>query len=170
MIRQAGFVAFLLGIWLLLWGEVSIANVVSGLLVAALLLLVFPRTPSTTGFVVRPVPTLRFLLFFGREMIESVVLLSREVLSRRSRFHTGVIAVPVHGCPSALLAVVANLIALTPGTMTVQIDTDTPTLYVHVLIFRDIESVRGKIEKLNRHVVLAFAGKDECARFLEATR
>jgi multicomponent Na+:H+ antiporter subunit E len=170
MIRQAGFVAFLLGIWLLLWGEVSIANVVSGLLVAALLLLVFPRTPSTTGFVVRPVPTLHFLLFFGREMIESVVLLSREVLSRRSRFHTGVIAVPVHGCPSALLAVVANLIALTPGTMTVQIDTDTPTLYVHVLIFRDIESVRGKIEKLNRHVVLAFAGKDECARFLEATR
>jgi multicomponent Na+:H+ antiporter subunit E len=170
MIRLAGFAAFLLGIWLLLWGEVSIANVVSGLLVAALLLLVFPRTPSTTGFVVRPVPTLRFLLFFGREMIESVVLLSREVLSRRSRFHTGVIAVPVHGCPSALLAVVANLIALTPGTMTVQIDTDTPTLYVHVLIFRDIESVRGKIEKLNRHVVLAFAGKDECARFLEATR
>ena len=66
MIRQAGFVAFLLGIWLLLWGEVSVANVVSGLLVAALLLLVFPRTPSSTGFVVRPVPTLRFLVFFGR--------------------------------------------------------------------------------------------------------
>jgi multicomponent Na+:H+ antiporter subunit E len=170
MIRQIGFVAFLLGIWLLLWGEVSVANVVSGLLVAALLLLVFPRTASTTGFVVRPVPTLRFLLFFGREMIGSVVLLSREVLSRRSRFHTGVIAVPVHGCPGSLLAAIANLIALTPGTMTVRIDTDTPTLYVHVLIFRDIETVRAKIEQLNRHVVLAFAGKDDCARFLEAMR
>jgi multicomponent Na+:H+ antiporter subunit E len=170
MIRQAGFVAFLLGIWLLLWGEVSVANVVSGLVVAALLLLVFPRTPSTTRFVVRPVPTLRFLVFFGREMAESVVLLSREVLSRRSRFHTGVIAVPVHGCRGSLLAVIANLIALTPGTMTVRIDADTPTLYVHVLIFRDIETVRGKIEQLNRHVVLAFASKDECARFLEATR
>jgi multicomponent Na+:H+ antiporter subunit E len=170
VIRQAGFVAFLLGIWLLLWGEVSAANVVSGLLVAALLLLVFPRTPSTTGFVVRPVPAIRFLVFFGREMVESVVLLSREVLSRRSRFHTGVVAVPVHGCPDALLAAVANLIALTPGTMTVKIDTDTPTLYVHVLIFRDIETVRAKIERLNRLVVLAFAGKDECARFLEAMR
>ena len=65
MIRQAGFVAFLLGIWLLLWGEVSVANVVSGLLVAALLLLVFPRSSSSTGFVVRPVPTLRFLVFFA---------------------------------------------------------------------------------------------------------
>jgi multicomponent Na+:H+ antiporter subunit E len=170
MIRQTGFVAFLLGTWLLLWGEVSVANVVSGLLVAALLLLVFPRTPSTTGFVVRPVPTLRFLVFFGREMIGSVLLLSREVLSRRSRFHTGVIAVPVVGCPGSLLAVIANLIALTPGTMTVRIDTDTPTLYVHVLIFRDIETVRVKIEQLNRHVVLAFAGKDECAAFLEATQ
>ena len=135
-----------------------------------LLLLVFPRTPSTTGFVVRPVPTLRFLLFFGREMIESVVLLSREVLSRRSRFHTGVIAVPVHGCPDSLLAVVANLLALTPGTMTVQIDADASTLYVHVLIFRDVETVRVKIEQLNRLVVLAFAGQDDCARFLEANR
>ena len=135
-----------------------------------LLLLVFPRTPSTTGFVVRPVPTLRFLLFFGREMIESVVLLSREVLSRRSRFHTGVIAVQVHGCPDSLLAVVANLLALTPGTMTVQIDADASTLYVHVLIFRDVETVRVKIEQLNRLVVLAFAGRDECARFLEANR
>ncbi len=170
MIRQTGFVAFLLGIWLLLWGEVSIANVVSGLLVAGLLLLVFPRNASTMGFVVRPVPTVRFLVFFAREMIESVVLLNREVLSRRSRFHTGVIAVPVHGCPSALLAVVANLIALTPGTMTVRIDADASTLYVHVLIFRDVESVRGKIEQLNRHVVLAFAGKDDCARFLAANR
>jgi multicomponent Na+:H+ antiporter subunit E len=169
MIRQAGFVAFLLGIWLLLWGEVSVANVVSGLLVAALLLVVFPRTASTTRFVVRPVPTLRFLVFFVGEMIQSVVLLSREVLSRHSRFHTGVIAVPVHG-PPALLAAVANLIALTPGTMTVRIDEDTPILYVHVLIFRDSETMRAKIEELNRHVVLAFAAKDDCARFLEAIR
>ena len=170
MIRRAGFVAFLLAIWLLLWGEVSVANVVSGLLVAALLLIVFPRTPSTAGFVVRPVPTLRFLVFFGREMVESVVLLSREVLSRRSRFHTGVIAVPVHGCSGSLLAAIANLIALTPGTTTVRIETDPPTLYVHVLIFRDVDSVRVKIEQLNRLVVLAFAGRDDCARFLEATR
>jgi multicomponent Na+:H+ antiporter subunit E len=169
VIRHTGFVAFLLGIWLLLWGEVSVANVVSGLLVAAALLVVFPRSSSTTGFVVRPVPTLRFLVFFAREMVESVVLLSREVLSRRSRFHTGVVAVPVRGCPGSLLAVIANLLALTPGTMTVEIQTDPPTLFVHVLIFRDIETVRVKIEQLNRLVVLAFAPKDDCLRFLEAS-
>ena len=170
MIRQAGFVAFLLGIWLLLWGEVSVANIASGLLVAALLLIVFPRPRATTGFVIRPLPTLRFLLFFAREMIESVVLLSREVLSRRSRYHTGVIAVPVHGCSGSLLAVVANLIALTPGTMTVEIETTPPTLYVHVLIFHDIDSVRVKIERLNELVVLAFAPKDDCAYFMKVTR
>ena len=103
-------------------------------------------------------------------MVGSVVLLSVEVLSRRSRFHTGVIAVPVVGCPGSLLAVIANLIALTPGTMTVRIEPDTPTLYIHVLIFHDVETVRVKIEQLNRLVVLAFAGKDDCAVFLEATR
>ena len=52
-------------IWVLLWGDLSAANVASGVLLAVLLLAVFPRTPSTTGFVVRPLPTLRFLLFFA---------------------------------------------------------------------------------------------------------
>jgi multicomponent Na+:H+ antiporter subunit E len=167
VIRRAGFVAFLLAIWLLLWGEVSAANVLSGLLVAALLLVVFPRAPGTTGFVVRPVPTVRFLAFFGREMVESVLLLSRAVLGRESRFHTGVIAVPVFGCRGLLLAVIANLVALTPGTMAVELREDPTTVYAHVLIFHDIETVRGKIQQLNRLVVLAFAAKEDRAVFLE---
>lgn len=167
MIRLAGFISFLLAIWLLLWGEISLANVASGLLVAAVLLVVFPRPRTTNGFVIRPVHTLRFLLFFGREMIGSVVLLSREVLSRRSRMHTGVIAVPVYGCSPSLLAVVANLLALTPGTTTVEIQTEPATLFVHVLIFHDIEHVRGRVVDLNRLVVLAFGSRDDCSRFLE---
>jgi multicomponent Na+:H+ antiporter subunit E len=170
MIRHTGFVAFLLGIWLLLWGEVSVANVVSGLLVAALLLVVFPRGSSPAGFVVRPVPTLRFLAYFARQMIGSVVLLSHAVLSRRARFHAGVVAVPVDVSSSSLLAVMANLLALSPGTMTVEIENAPPTLVVHVLIFRDVDTVRMKIEQLNRLVVLAFAGKDDHERFLEADR
>jgi multicomponent Na+:H+ antiporter subunit E len=168
MIRRAGFVAFLLAIWLLLWGEVSVANVMSGLLVTALLLVVFPRAPGATGFVIRPLPTARFVVFFAREMVESVLLLSRAVLSRESQLHTGVIAVPVHGCRGSLLAVLANLLALTPGTMTVELRDEPPTLYAHVLIFRDLESVRAKVQRLNRLVVLAFAPQDDCAFYLES--
>ncbi len=167
MIRRVGFVVFLLVIWLLLWGEVSVANVVSGLLVTALLLVVFPRSPGPTGFVVRPVPTLRFAVFFAREMVESALMLIRSVLGRESRLHTGVIAVPVFGCRGSLLAIIANLIALTPGTVAVELRDDPTMLYVHVLVFDDIEAARAKVQQLNRLVVLAFAAKDQRAVFLE---
>jgi multicomponent Na+:H+ antiporter subunit E len=167
VIRTAGYVGFLLVVWLLLWGEVSAANVVSGLLVAALLLVVFPRPRSTTGFVIRPIPTVRFLALFAHDLVVSNLVLSREVVSRRSRMQTGVIAVPIHGCSESLLAVIANLLALSPGTMTVDITTQPSVLYVHVLIFRDLESVRAKIARLNRLVVEAFASRDDCAAFQE---
>jgi multicomponent Na+:H+ antiporter subunit E len=167
VIRTVGYVGFLLVVWVLLWGEVSAANVVSGLLVAVLLLVVFPRPRSTTGFVMRPIPTVRFLAFFARELVVSTLVLSREVVSRRSRMRTGVIAAPIHGCSDSLVAVIANLLALSPGTMTVDIATEPSVLYVHVLIFRDLESVRARIARLNRLVVDAFASRDDCAAFQE---
>ena len=169
MIRTVGYVAFLLGVWVLLWGELSVANVVSGLLVAILLLVVFPRPRSTTGFVIRPIPTIRFLAFFARELVVSNLVLSREVVSRRSRMLTGVIAAPIHGCSDSLVGVIANLLALTPGTMTVEIATNPNVLYVHVLIFDDLDTVRAKITELNRLVVAAFASREGRAAFLEMT-
>lgn len=170
MTRTVGYVAFLLGVWVLLWGDLSAANVVSGLLVATLLLVVFPRPRSTTGFVIRPIPTIRFLAFFARELVVSNLLLSREVVSPRSRMLTGVIAAPIYGCSDSLVGVIANLLALTPGTMTVEIETDPSVLYVHVLIFDDLDTVRAKITELNRLVVSAFASRESRASFLEMTK
>ena len=52
---------------------------------------------------------------------------------------TGVIAVPLPGCSDGLLTLVTNIIALTPGTMPLQVTQDPTVLYVHVLHLGDVE-------------------------------
>lgn len=154
------FVVYLVAIWLLLWGELSVANVLSGLAVAAILLVVFPMDRRITPrYVFRPIATARFLAYFLRQVVISNVVLSREVLSPRPRIHTGVVAAPVVGCSPGLLTFIANMTALTPGTMAVEVSLDPPTVYIHVLHLHDIDRVRRDIARLNELAVRAFGSE-----------
>ena len=125
----------LVGLWLLAWGDITVANIVSGLAVAAALLVAFP--PGRPG---RPRSRIhlfavgRLLLYVLGQLVVSNVLVAREILSRRSRIRTGVIAHRVQHPSDAGLTLIANVIALTPGTMTVDVTRDPPIIYVHFIL------------------------------------
>ncbi len=53
--RTAGRAALLVGLWLLAWGDVSLANLLSGIAVAAAALLAFPpQRHAATELRLRP--------------------------------------------------------------------------------------------------------------------
>jgi multicomponent Na+:H+ antiporter subunit E len=137
-------------IWTLAWGSLSAANVLSGVAVALLLLWIIPD--DTSGLrrrsPVRPLAIARFVGYVLVQVVQSNVVLSREVLARHSRINTGVVAVPLPDCSDGLITLIANTIALTPGTMPIQVDRNPTVLYVHVLQLSDIEEARGEIRHL----------------------
>ena len=145
-------------IWTLAWGSVSLANVLGGVAVALLLLAVIPE--DTSGLRrrgrIRPIAIARFLGHVLVKVAESNVVLSREVLARHSRINTGVIAVPLPDCSDGLITLVANTMALTPGTMPVQVDRNPTVLYVHVLQLGDVEEARRDIQRLAELAYRAF--------------
>lgn len=146
----------LISFWLLAWGEISVANVVSGIVVAAALLVAFPphrRGPS--GPSIRPVGTARLVLYVLGQLVPSNVLVTREILGRRSRIRTGVLAYPLQEPSDAVLSLMAHVIALTPGTMTVEATTDPPVLYVHFLLLDDLDEARRGLARLERLAVAA---------------
>jgi multisubunit Na+/H+ antiporter MnhE subunit len=63
----------------------------------------------------------------------------------------------MHGVSDGVLAFVANMTALTPGTMTIEIRRDPPVFYVHILQLDDVEHVRAEVRKLERLAIEAFA-------------
>ena len=155
------FGVVLLAIWVLAWGSVSWANVASGVVVVGVLLVVVPdgRRPGHR-VVIRPVPLLRLAVHYVRDIVVSNATLTREVLRPRPRLSTAIVRVPLAGCSPEALTTIANLVAMTPGEMPVEVEADPAVIYVHVLQFTSVEDVRRSIWRLRDQVLAAF-GTDE---------
>jgi multicomponent Na+:H+ antiporter subunit E len=151
----------MLAIWVLAWGSASWANVVSGIVVVAALLVVVPdaRRPGRR-LIVRPVPLGRLLVRYLRDVVVSNAQITREVLRPRPRLSTAIVRVPLAGCTPETLTVIANLVAMTPGETPIEVEADPPVMYVHVLQFTSADEVRRGIWGL-RDQVLATFGTDE---------
>ena len=166
-VGRAVIAAWLVVMWVLLWGEVNLANVLGGLVLAVLLVVVFP--PGATNddpMIIRPLPALSFLLWFLWALIATNVAVAREVLlpASRSDIRTAVVATPLRTRSGRLATIIANAITLTPGTLTVDARGRPAVLYVHVLSFTDAPSVIEEVADLERRVVRAFGTAEEVAR------
>lgn len=150
---------WLLAFWLLAWGEASVANVLSGLALATALLFAFPprrRSPHARRISIWG--TIRLIGYVLAQLVTSNLLVAREILSPRSRVRTGVLAYEVEHPTDEALTLIANVIALSPGTMAVEITRDPAVIYAHFLLLDDIDDARRTIARLERLVVAALGG------------
>jgi multicomponent Na+:H+ antiporter subunit E len=155
--------AWLLVVWLALWGSVTPANVLGGLVVAAAVQLLPDPHPVGGRFSLRPLAALRFAGYFAYKVVEASLVVAREVVTPGDRINTGVVEVPLRGASDSLVTVVANAFGLMPGSVTVEVETEPPTLYVHVLHLRSVEEVRRDIHRLEVMAVRAFGSAEALA-------
>lgn len=169
--RVSATVVWLTVLWVLLWGSVSFVNVVGGLLVA-IGVLTFARLPRLRRLErdqqarFNPFAALWLVVFVLYKLVEANLYLAFEVVTPRNRIHSGVIAVPLRTESETAMMVVANMITLTPGTVTIDAIGSPPVLYVHVLHLHDLERIRGDLLHLERLSVRAF-GSPAMRRELE---
>jgi multicomponent Na+:H+ antiporter subunit E len=147
--------AALLLIWLALWGEVSIANLASGVVVVALLNWLFVEDLAST-YRVRILPAVRLLGFVGWSLVASSArVVAAVLLPTPQRTVTSVQQVQLESGSTFIGSIVANAITLTPGTMSLELDPDSLTLSVHVLGEVEPETFRRGILELEQRVVRA---------------
>lgn len=161
-----GLIVVLASIWVMLWGTASLANVLGGLIVAAALVLFVPglrRRGGRRPIVLRPVAIVRLVAYMLVTTIKSNIVLTREILSPGSQIRTGVIGVPLPGCSDELMTLITNLLALSPGSMPLELTSDPIVLYVHVLHLHYVEHVHRDILRLTDLTVRAFGSADAVA-------
>jgi multicomponent Na+:H+ antiporter subunit E len=162
---DAPYVAGLTAVWVLLWGDLSVANVLTGAVAAALLLVVFPlgHDIERVRHRFRLGAAVRLVLAFGWELTAASVVMIRHILGGRARERPGVVACPLRVGAPGLLTFLTNMIAMSPGTMPIDVDEDPPVLYVHVLRLQDPEDVRARVSRFERLAVLALGSADAVA-------
>jgi multicomponent Na+:H+ antiporter subunit E len=148
--------ALLLGLWLLAWGEVSVANVLTGTAIAAAILVSFPLGDRSSGHLrVSWWGIVRLGGYVVSQLVISNVLMARQILRRDPDAQPGVIAHRLGHPSEEAVTVMTSIIALSPGTMTVDVDPGSTTIYVHFFRLRDVAAARSALLRLDGLVTAA---------------
>ncbi len=101
---------------------------------------------------------LKLALLFLKELVVANVRVAATVLFRRTAsLAPAIVAVPLDLHTDAGITIFANLVTLTPGTLSIDVSTDRSTLYVHALDVADPETFRRDLKQgLERAVREAF--------------
>ena len=164
----AALVVWLTLVWVGLWGSVTAANVLGGVAVSLVLVLSLRPSPAGAPAVVSPVALLRFVLRFFADLVVSSLQVVRLALRPRLELRQGIVSVQEPGASDTLLTVLADAISLTPGTLTVDVEPATGTLYVHVLDVGEgphgVQRVREGLQDQARAAVRAIGPADARSR------
>lgn len=120
-------------VWIALWRDLSVANVLAGLLVALGVSLVFPLPRLRVGGRVHPWHLFVLLTRFLVDAVVASFQVAWLTLQFRRRPRSAVIGVTLRSDSDLVLTLVAELSTLVPGTLAVEARRHTHTVYLHVL-------------------------------------
>ncbi|MEX0756774.1 MAG: Na+/H+ antiporter subunit E, partial [Acidimicrobiia bacterium] len=147
---------WLTAVWVMLWESLSWANVLGGLAVAALVMVSVPSHKAETPVGFRPVAAVRLLGYFLWKLTEASARLTWEIFTPRNKINAAVVCVPLRSRVPGIVTAVANMVSLTPGSVTIEVDTDDMTLYIHVLHLTTLEQERESVRYLESLTLAAF--------------
>jgi multicomponent Na+:H+ antiporter subunit E len=83
-----------------------------------------------------------FLAYFLWELILANLRVAYDVVTIRHFMRPGILAVPLEAHTDFEITALANLISLTPGTLSLDVSTDRKVLFVHVMYLGDIQEFK----------------------------
>lgn len=138
-------------IWVALTGSFAFANVVFGFFLSYFLLFVITRGSGRARYF-RLVPkVVSFFFFFSYELIKANIQVAWEVGTPSFHMKPGIIGVPLDVTSDGEITMLANLITLTPGTLSLDVSADKKVLYVYSMYVTNredfIKGIKNGFEK-----------------------
>ena len=164
--HQVPLLAWLVVVWMLLWGTWSWANLVSGLLVALTVLTLLPLPHVVGGARVRPLPLLVFLGHFVVDLFASGAEVAWQALRPGGVHRTAIVQVQLRADSDLLLTMVAEATSLVPGSLVLDLDREHRVMTLHLLPVRDLEDVarrKANVLVVEERLVRAFGSPADLA-------
>jgi multicomponent Na+:H+ antiporter subunit E len=164
--HQVPLLVWLVLVWNLLWGTLSWANVLSGLLVALTVLTLLPLPHVVGRSRVRPLPLLAFLGHFVVDLFTSGAEVAWQALRPGGVRQTAIVQVQLRADSDLLLTMVAEATSLVPGSLVLDLDREQRVMTLHLLPVRDREDVERKkahVLVVERRLVRAFGSAADVA-------
>jgi multicomponent Na+:H+ antiporter subunit E len=143
-------------IWMFLSESYSFASFLVGFVIGAALLFLLNRfIPDSYYF--KQVKAIGYLIFlFIKELIMANIEVLKWVYKPKLDFQPGIIALPIDVKKNWEITLLANLITLTPGTLSVDVSRDQRYIYIHAIDLPDVNQtivgIKDTFEKAIREV------------------
>ncbi|MDF1607306.1 Na+/H+ antiporter subunit E [Hoeflea sp. YIM 152468] len=143
--------------WAAVTGSFTFLNFAFGFVLAIFALSLIREQVGSVGYFSRARRVISLLLLFTYELVLSAWKVAVLVMSPRMELKPGIFAYPLKVDRDFEITILASLITLTPGTLSVDVSEDRRTLYVHALDASDPDATRRDIaEGFERKIMEAF--------------
>lgn len=154
-------------VWTLLWGSFTVANILSGIIVSVVIMAVLPLPPVAFGGRLRPWGAVIFLSRFFFDLVKASIEVAW-LAFRIGHQPSGAIAAVTLRVRTALnLTLIAEAVSLIPGSLIVEADMETGTLYIHIIgteTEEDVWRFKENVLALEKRLVKAMGSADELKR------
>lgn len=120
-------------LWMSLQGQFTSRNLLTGYVVGYLLLLILRPVLPPSSYTRKIWQALNLAAYVLWTILIANVQIAVHVLRPRLKARPGVVAFPLSCRTDIEITTLANLINLSPGTLSVDVSPDRSTLYIHVL-------------------------------------
>ena len=164
--QELPLLVWLVFVWGALWQDFSPGNLLFGALIAVVVARLFYLPPVELGgrfSIVRAVPFA--MVFLGKVVAASFQVLYLAV-ARGPKVTNAVVAVQLRSHSDLMVTATGHVISLIPGSLVVEVDRSTSTLYIHGLNVRngeDVMNLRKEVRDTEAGLIRVMGTKDELA-------
>lgn len=146
-------------VWVALTDSLNLSGILVGYAIGfGALWLAKPLYGDDGNYFVRLFRSLHLVLYFFYELVVSSLRVAWAVIVPSSVKHPAFLTMPLDVKSDLEIMLVANLISLTPGTLSIDVSEDRSSLLVHAMFAEDPEAeVKGLKDGMERMVARVFS-------------
>lgn len=136
-------------VWIMLWGNISWGNFFAGLLLAAGILLMFPLPPVSLGVRLHPWAFVVLVVKFNIDLVKASLQVAYRAVAPWWKPQGRVLRIPLRSDNDLICVITAEMTALVPGTVVIDVSPSERWLLLHVFHAPDDNALRKAVEAVH---------------------
>lgn len=151
MVKQFLMNLLLAFTWVALTGVLYYSNFLFGFAIGFFLLWLMNRNERDQRYFNRVPKIIGFILYFLYEMVKANIQVAYDVITPKFFMKPGIVQYPMEAKSDFEINMLSTMIALTPGTLVIDVSEDRKVLYIHAMYMKSkehfIEQIKERVER-----------------------
>ena len=132
--------------WMLLNGDLSFTNFLEGFFIAYIILWITKGVLVKDNYFTKIPRIIGFVFFFLYELVLANLKVAYDIVTPQHLMRPGIVKIPLSAKTDLEITLLANLITLTPGTLSMDVSPDKKYIYVHSMYIDNVEEFKAEIK------------------------